>query len=198
MSNVFNVNKQVILKFTPNNNLANVSLSLLFMAPIILTALTSSYTLSVSLFSSGTWILQIQYSQQFAISSRSFQVLASSIPVPSFIPPINHKFNEYFTFHLNFPAIHAALYLAYYFLLEPVAAVSRPFLNSCFTLCLILLLSSCYILRRWSSHSLLRQPTRRLPQILSRPELYMLFLGSFNSWDMGSPRNVPLHFWTIF
>jgi hypothetical protein len=52
--------------------------------------------------------------------------MASEIPVPSFVPAIHYSFSDYFAFDLNYSAIHAALYLAYYFALEPVAAVRRP------------------------------------------------------------------------
>jgi len=57
------------------------------------------------------------------ISFRTFQVLTSTIPVPEFVPAVRHTFNDYFVFDLNVPAIHAALYLVYYLLLEPFAAV---------------------------------------------------------------------------
>jgi len=53
----------------------------------------------------------------------SFQVMASQIPVPSFIPAVHHRFSEYLVFDLNYSAIHAAIYLAYYFALEPFAAL---------------------------------------------------------------------------
>ncbi|KAJ7774235.1 hypothetical protein DFH07DRAFT_952491 [Mycena maculata] len=55
--------------------------------------------------------------------SRSFQVMASSIPVPSFLPAIHQSFSQHLVFDLNYPAIHAALYIVYYFTLEPVAAL---------------------------------------------------------------------------
>jgi len=53
----------------------------------------------------------------------SFQVMASQIPVPSFVPAIQHRFSDYLLFDLNISALHAALYLGYYFALEPVAAL---------------------------------------------------------------------------
>jgi len=53
----------------------------------------------------------------------SFQVMASELPVPSFIPEIHYTINEYLRFDLNLAAIHAGIYLAYYFILEPVAAL---------------------------------------------------------------------------
>ncbi|OBZ76370.1 putative endoplasmic reticulum membrane protein C16E8.02 [Grifola frondosa] len=53
----------------------------------------------------------------------TFQVMASQLPVPSFIPPVHLVLNEYLTFDLNWSAIHAGIYLLYYFLLEPTAAL---------------------------------------------------------------------------
>jgi len=49
--------------------------------------------------------------------------MASQIPVPSFIPAIDHKFNDYLIFDLNVSAVIAVLYLLYYFILEPTAAL---------------------------------------------------------------------------
>ncbi|TFY69485.1 hypothetical protein EVJ58_g401 [Rhodofomes roseus] len=52
----------------------------------------------------------------------TFQVLASALPVPDFFPPVHLSFNEYLAFDLNWSAVHAALYIVYYFMLEPTAA----------------------------------------------------------------------------
>ncbi|ETW84268.1 hypothetical protein HETIRDRAFT_439100 [Heterobasidion irregulare TC 32-1] len=52
----------------------------------------------------------------------SFQVLSSTLPVPDFFPAVAHKFNDYLLFDFNVAAVHAAIYLAYYFVLDPVAA----------------------------------------------------------------------------
>ena len=57
--------------------------------------------------------------------SRSGQLLSSRIPVPDFIPNVHYAFNEYLAFDLNITSILTAAYLTYYFILEPVAAVSR-------------------------------------------------------------------------
>ncbi len=57
-------------------------------------------------------------------TTRTFQVFATQVPVPSILPAIHHKFNDYLVFDLNWSAIHGGLYLLYYFALEPVAAVS--------------------------------------------------------------------------
>ncbi|KAG5637627.1 hypothetical protein H0H81_003908 [Sphagnurus paluster] len=53
----------------------------------------------------------------------TFQVMASSLAVPSFIPEVHYTLNNYLRFDLNFAAIHAGLYIAYYFILEPTAAL---------------------------------------------------------------------------
>ncbi|KAJ7276145.1 hypothetical protein B0H12DRAFT_1083801 [Mycena haematopus] len=50
-------------------------------------------------------------------------VMGTKIPVPSFFPPIHHAFSDYLVFDLNYPTIYAAICLAYYFVLEPVAAL---------------------------------------------------------------------------
>lgn len=56
---------------------------------------------------------------------RTFQVMATRIPLPSAVPTVHHVFNDYLVFDLNVPAIHAALYFLYYLALEPVAAVGE-------------------------------------------------------------------------
>ncbi|KAJ6516154.1 hypothetical protein C8R45DRAFT_1049581 [Mycena sanguinolenta] len=50
-------------------------------------------------------------------------VMGTKIPVPSFVPTIHHQFSDYLVFELNGPAIYAAICLAYYFVLEPMAAL---------------------------------------------------------------------------
>jgi len=52
----------------------------------------------------------------------TFQVYTAVIPLPSFVPSIHYQINEYLAFDLNVAAIHAALYIIYYFMLEPTAA----------------------------------------------------------------------------
>ncbi|GBE79388.1 DUF962-domain-containing protein [Sparassis latifolia] len=53
----------------------------------------------------------------------SFQVLMVTCPVPAFFPPIHVNINEYLAFDLNWATIHAILYIVYYFILEPTAAL---------------------------------------------------------------------------
>jgi len=53
----------------------------------------------------------------------SFQVMGCQVPVPSFIPPVHHVFNEYLVFNLNIASIISGLYFLYYIALEPVAAL---------------------------------------------------------------------------
>jgi uncharacterized membrane protein YGL010W len=50
------------------------------------------------------------------------QVMGTKIGMPAFLPKVHYKFNDYLQFDLNAPAIQGALYLAYYYCLEPVAA----------------------------------------------------------------------------
>lgn len=56
-------------------------------------------------------------------------MLASALPVPELLPSVHVRFNEYLAFDLNWSAIHAALYILYYFVLEPTAAVRTCLLS---------------------------------------------------------------------
>jgi len=49
--------------------------------------------------------------------------MASTIPMPSFIPEYHYTINAYLSADLNVSAIHAAIYMMYYLVLEPVAAI---------------------------------------------------------------------------
>ncbi|KAK2466449.1 hypothetical protein APHAL10511_002091 [Amanita phalloides] len=53
----------------------------------------------------------------------TFQVLATQFRVPHIVPSVHYKINDYLIFDLNVSAIHAALYILYYFALEPIAAL---------------------------------------------------------------------------
>ncbi|KAK7470946.1 hypothetical protein VKT23_002361 [Stygiomarasmius scandens] len=53
----------------------------------------------------------------------SAQVLTADLPRPSFLPEIHYDFNEYLAFDLNFPAVFTVVYILYYLILEPVAAL---------------------------------------------------------------------------
>ncbi|KAJ7068006.1 hypothetical protein C8F01DRAFT_1116529 [Mycena amicta] len=50
-------------------------------------------------------------------------VMAATIPVPDAVPKIHYVVNDYLVFDLNFSSITATIYLAYYYALEPVAAL---------------------------------------------------------------------------
>lgn len=76
---------------------------------------------------------------------RSFEVLASKIPVPDIVPPVHYEINEYLAFDLKFPAIWAGLYLAYYFILDPIAAVCIDYLYRNTSLKARLLRSSTFL-----------------------------------------------------
>lgn len=49
----------------------------------------------------------------------------SAAPTPSWFPSYTHRFNEYASFEWTWATVMAIIYQAYYFALEPVAAV-RP------------------------------------------------------------------------
>ncbi|KAI6128505.1 hypothetical protein EDD16DRAFT_1892599, partial [Pisolithus croceorrhizus] len=49
-------------------------------------------------------------------------VLFTQLPPPAFLPPIKYVFNNYMVFEANAPALTAAFYIIYYFILDPVAA----------------------------------------------------------------------------
>ena len=55
--------------------------------------------------------------------NRSAEVMLSGIPTPDAIPRLYREFNQYLIFDMNFPFLVLAGYVAYYFALEPVAAV---------------------------------------------------------------------------
>lgn len=51
-------------------------------------------------------------------------VMLAQVPVPEWVPSYHHQFNRYLEFDINASTVIAALYLGYYYLLEPLAAVS--------------------------------------------------------------------------
>lgn len=53
----------------------------------------------------------------------SWFALIANFSLPEYIPKYSYHFNEYLQFDLNPAAIYGAVYLAYYYLLEPVAAL---------------------------------------------------------------------------
>ncbi|PCH41352.1 DUF962-domain-containing protein [Wolfiporia cocos MD-104 SS10] len=50
------------------------------------------------------------------------QVYLAPVPTPSFFPPVHIKYNDFMMFDFKWPAVMAAVYIAYYFCLEPIAA----------------------------------------------------------------------------
>lgn len=57
-------------------------------------------------------------------SSRSFQAFVAPLPVPSCVPVYHYALNDYLVFGTNWATIMGVVYLGYYYILEPVAAVS--------------------------------------------------------------------------
>jgi len=54
----------------------------------------------------------------------SFQALIAPLQVPSFFPLYHYTINKYLVLDVNWAAVMGIVYLAYYFMLEPMAAVS--------------------------------------------------------------------------
>ena len=50
--------------------------------------------------------------------------MIAALPLPTSLTPVGYMFNEYLALDLNFASVMSALYLAYYYALEPLAAVS--------------------------------------------------------------------------
>jgi len=57
------------------------------------------------------------------VNTRSFQAYVAPFHPPSFIPTYYHVINEYMVFETNYATLMAVVYLAYYLLLEPIAAL---------------------------------------------------------------------------
>lgn len=60
----------------------------------------------------------------FNFRYRSFQVLAYDLPRPTFIPQVHYHLNDYLKFEVTYGTLQGLLWLAYYYMLEPFAAVS--------------------------------------------------------------------------
>lgn len=56
--------------------------------------------------------------------------MISTLPTPAFFPAVHYQPNEWLALDLNWTTVLSVLYLAYYFALEPVAAVrDRPLIS---------------------------------------------------------------------
>jgi len=53
----------------------------------------------------------------------TFQALVAPLPVPTFLPAYHYVINDFMLFEMNYATIMGIVYLAYYFTLEPVAAL---------------------------------------------------------------------------
>jgi len=53
----------------------------------------------------------------------SFQALVAPLPIPSFLPAYHYVVNDYMVFDVNYATIMGVVYLAYYYMLEPLAAL---------------------------------------------------------------------------
>lgn len=63
------------------------------------------------------------------VDTRSFQAFLAPFRPPTFVPAYRHVINDYMMFETNYATLMGAVYIAYYLLLEPVAAVSFFFLR---------------------------------------------------------------------
>lgn len=57
------------------------------------------------------------------LSNRSFQVLLCDLPRPTFLPQVHYRFNDYLEFDVTYGTLQGLLWLAYYYILDPLAAV---------------------------------------------------------------------------
>jgi len=53
----------------------------------------------------------------------SFQVLTYDLPRPTFLPQVQYHFNDYLKFEVTYGTLQGLLWLAYYYFLDPLAAV---------------------------------------------------------------------------
>ena len=58
------------------------------------------------------------------VDTRSFQAFLAPFRPPPFVPVYRHVINDYMMFETNYATLMGTVYIAYYLLLEPVAAVS--------------------------------------------------------------------------
>ena len=58
------------------------------------------------------------------VNTRSFQAFLAPFRPPPFVPAYRHVINDYMMFETNYATFMGAAYIAYYILLEPIAAVS--------------------------------------------------------------------------
>jgi hypothetical protein len=52
--------------------------------------------------------------------------MAYDLPRPTFLPQIEYHVNDYLKFEVTYGTLQGFVWLAYYYLLEPMAAVSLP------------------------------------------------------------------------
>jgi hypothetical protein len=50
-------------------------------------------------------------------------VLAYDLPKPTFLPQVHYRLNDYLIFEVTYGTLQGLLWLAYYYILDPVAAV---------------------------------------------------------------------------
>ncbi|KAH9947302.1 hypothetical protein B0H21DRAFT_692324 [Amylocystis lapponica] len=93
ISSIFNVKKQLTFYGAYHHDPTNIMIHEIFV-PVILWSVIDALT-----------------------------VMAAFIPTYDYLPAVHIEFNEYLIFDLNVSAIHALLYILFYLVLEPTAAL---------------------------------------------------------------------------
>ena len=75
--------------------------------------------------------------------------MIAALPLPASLTPAGYMFNEYLAFDLNLASVMSALYLAYYYALEPLAAVSLVHLVATAHITLTAITDSLLTLPSW-------------------------------------------------
>jgi hypothetical protein len=57
------------------------------------------------------------------LSNRSAQVLLCDLPSPTFLPQIHYDLTDYLKFEFTYGTLQGLLWLAYYYILDPLGAV---------------------------------------------------------------------------
>lgn len=91
--------------------------------------LPSIYVLYLLYFGKSLW--SFSRVSDLISCNRTSQLLASTLPTPPFFPDFHYTFNPYMSFEINWSTIVMGLYLAYYYALEPLAAVRIYYFNLC-------------------------------------------------------------------
>ncbi|KAF7313566.1 hypothetical protein HMN09_00512700 [Mycena chlorophos] len=122
MASLFDVEKQLTFYGAYHANRINVLIHIICV-PLILCSsspslaqrgLTGMHRVRVSTF---------DWPEYLNLSPRTSFAMVSRVPMPEATPKIHYAINDFLVFDLNLAAIGAAVYGAYYYILEPFAAL---------------------------------------------------------------------------